>query len=195
MPTGSPRALFADYQLYGKGEAQGLIGRTLRLISGIIARDGRQLSVQLADRLAHFETAGLPDFVEKARALFTRPAIVPRRASLTPPGAEIARLDGHLEGISALCLLADGRLASGSYDETIRLWDVAIGAETARLEADTWVRALCVLQDGRLASGSNDDTIRLWDVARGTETARLHGHVGGVHVLCLLPDGRLASGS
>jgi hypothetical protein len=65
--TGSPLALFADYQLYSPGEAQGLIGRTLRLISGIIARDGRQLPVQLADRLAHVEKAGLPDFVEKAR--------------------------------------------------------------------------------------------------------------------------------
>jgi WD40 repeat protein len=76
--------------------------------------------------------------------------------------------------ISALCVLPDGRLASGSYDRTIRLWDVTTGAETARLEGHSGlVSALCVLPDGRLASGSYDRTIRLWDVTTGAETARL----------------------
>ena len=75
--------------------------------------------------------------------------------SLTPPGAETARLEGHSGAVSALCVLPDGRLASGSDDGTIRLWDVQRGAETARLEGHSdWVSALCVLPDGRLASGS-----------------------------------------
>ena len=81
-------------------------------------------------------------------------------------------------------------------DSTIRLWDAATGAETARLEGhDGSVTALCQLKDGRLASGSNDRTIRLWDVATGAETARLEGHEDCVNALCLLADGRLASGS
>jgi hypothetical protein len=37
---------------------------------------------------------------------------------------------------SALCALADGSLALGALDGTIRLWGPAIGAETARLELD-----------------------------------------------------------
>jgi WD40 repeat protein len=36
-------------------------------------------------------------------------------------GAETARLEGHSGSISALCVLLDGRLASGSYD--LRLCD------------------------------------------------------------------------
>ena len=69
-------------------------------------------------------------------------------------GAETARLEGHSGRVAALCLLPDGRLASGSWDNTIRLWDVATGAETARLEGHSgWVIALCLLPDGRLASG------------------------------------------
>jgi WD40 repeat protein len=89
-------------------------------------------------------------------------------------GAETARLEGHRREINALAVLPDGRLASGSDDLTIGLWDVSTGAETARLEGhEAWVRALAVLPDGRLASASWDKTIRLWDAATGAETARL----------------------
>jgi WD40 repeat protein len=63
-------------------------------------------------------------------------------------------------------MLPDG-LASGSIEDTIRLWDVTTGAETGRLEGHTnGVQALCMLPDG-LASGSIEDTIRLWDVTTG----------------------------
>ena len=73
-------------------------------------------------------------------------------------------------GVNALCVLPDGRLASGCDDNTIRLWDVASGAVTARLEGHSnEVATLCGLPDGRLASGSLDNTIRLWDVARGAD--------------------------
>jgi hypothetical protein len=195
--TGNPLGLFLDYQQYGAGEAQSLIGQTLRLIGGICARDPSQLLPQLIGRLAPFEAVPLPTFVETARALVRGLAIVPLRLGLVPPGAETARLEGHTSSVEAICLLPDGRLASGSGDRTIRLWDLATGAETARLEghADS-VRALCPLPDGRLASGSHDNTIRLWDVATGAETARLEGHTNWVRAaLCLLPDGRLASGS
>jgi WD40 repeat protein len=83
-------------------------------------------------------------------------------------GAETARLEGHSGPVWTLCVLPDGRLASGSYDNTIRLWDVTAGAETARLEGHSGsVAALCMLPDGRLASGSWDNTIRLWDVTAG----------------------------
>jgi WD40 repeat protein len=61
-------------------------------------------------------------------------------------------------------VLPDGRLASGSWRNTIRLWDVNTGAETAHLEGHSeWVTALCVLLDGGLASAAYDKTFRLWD--------------------------------
>jgi WD40 repeat protein len=194
--TGSPYSLYSDYQQYGVGKAQNLIGQTLRLISGICVRDSRQLPLQLADRLSHFETGGMAAFVEKARALIPKPAIVPRRPSLAPPGAETARLEGHTGSVISLCVLPNGWLASGSDDSTIRLWDVATAAETACLAGHSrWVRALCAVADGRLASGSDDKTIRLWDVTTGAETARLEGHAGIISALCAVADGRLASGS
>jgi WD40 repeat protein len=50
-------------------------------------------------------------------------------------------------------VLPDGRLASASRDGTIRLWDVARGAEAARLEGHSdMVTVLCVLPDRALLS-------------------------------------------
>ena len=123
--------------------------------------------------------------------------MIPLRPNLTRPGAETARLEGHSGPVAALCLLADGRLASGADDNTIRLWDVAAGAETARLEGHSGSgrRPLPARRTGGSPRALGTNTIRLWDVAAGAETARLEGHSGWVTALCLLADGRLASGS
>jgi hypothetical protein len=87
---------------------QSLIGRTLRLIAGICARDPRHLMPQLLGRLMDVADPAAPAFLAAARQHVTPPAILTERPSLTPPGAEIARLEGHSRNVWALAVLPDG---------------------------------------------------------------------------------------
>ena len=64
-----------------------------------------------------------------------------------------------------MCFSPDGKqLASGSMDETVRLWDVETGACVKTLEGHRYaVWSVCCSPDGRqLASCSGDWTARVW---------------------------------
>ncbi len=105
-------------------------------------------------------------------------------------------LQGHSEPVSALTLLGDGRLASGSYDNSIKLWDVQTGqcVQTLRGHSGS-INALTMLGDWHLASGSHDKSIKLWNVQTGQCVQTLQEHSQPVTALTLLGDGHLASGS
>lgn len=190
------RSLLTDYDQYAPADrsAQGLVRRALRLGAGSIGRDKRQLLPQLHGRLLGIETAEIARFVNNAHDLVPRPALVTQRPTLTPPGAQVARFEGHSSGVNALACLSGGRLASGSDDTTIRIWDLQSGSEITRLESiGGSVNALTALPDGRLAA-ARYCLIQLWDIATAAIIAQFEGLEGSVKALALLPDGRLASG-
>ena len=98
-------------------------------------------------------------------------------------------------------LRPDGKtLASGSADQSVRLWDVATHRQvgpplTGHTDA---VNSVAFSPDGKtLASGSADDTVRLWDVAITGRSAPLTGHTEAVYSVAFSsPDGKiLASGT
>ena len=54
---------------------------------------------------------------------------------------------------------------SGSYDKTIKIWDVETGQETLTLKGHLGhVYSVCFSPDGkRIVSGSGDRTLKIWD--------------------------------
>ena len=92
------------------------------------------------------------------------------------------------------------RLASGSGDQVIKVWDVETRDLVGTWEVQETGRdediSVAFSPDGsRLVSGFQDGTVRLWEVATRTEVAALAGHTDRVASVSFSPDGRLlASG-
>ncbi|MBI1929002.1 T9SS type A sorting domain-containing protein, partial [Candidatus Poribacteria bacterium] len=112
---------------------------------------------------------------------------------------EIDLLTGHTDPVSSVAFSPDGSLlASGSWDQTVKLWSVAERREIATLQGhNTVVSSVAFSPDGSLlASGSWDKTVKLWSVAERREIATLKGHSIDVLSVAFSPDGSLlASGS
>ena len=168
--------LLADYADPSLHPVPSIVGATLTLVANTLARRPRELPNQLLGRLSPGDVAGLDLCLQKAGARLVFPALVPRRPSFTPPGAELRRFEGHEDWVTSVAVLADGRRAlSGSDDKTLRLWDLESGAELRRFEGHEYrVTSVAVLADGRRAlSGSYDKILRLWDLDNGAELACL----------------------
>jgi len=75
-------------------------------------------------------------------------------------------LSGHGEAVQDVTLSSDGQFAlSGSWDKTLRLWDLNTGATVRVFQGHTKdVFSVAFSADNRqIVSGSRDKTIRLWN--------------------------------
>ncbi|KAK1865697.1 hypothetical protein I4F81_008223 [Pyropia yezoensis] len=89
------------------------------------------------------------------------------------------------------------RVVSGSFDKTLRVWDVTRDEELAVLEGHT-DDVTCVFVVNvpgaaggggtvqRVVSASHDKTLRVWDVEEGKQLAVLEGHTGWVMCVCVV---------
>ncbi|EIN03656.1 hypothetical protein PUNSTDRAFT_139370 [Punctularia strigosozonata HHB-11173 SS5] len=116
-------------------------------------------------------------------------------------GRLLKAVEGHTNIVCSVSFSPDGsQIASGSNDNTIRIWNTDTGKEIREpLRGHTdWVRSVSFSPDGkRLASASYDKTVRLWDVQTGQQIGQpLKGHTSLVLCVAFSPDGnRIVSGS
>jgi WD40 repeat protein len=95
--------------------------------------------------------------------------------------------------VDGLAFSPDARLlASGSKDNTVRLWDVERAFELRKLSGHTaWIKAVAFSPDGKwLASASVDGVVKLWEVATGRELKSLSGG-GSINTVAFSSDVRL----
>jgi WD40 repeat protein len=89
------------------------------------------------------------------------------------------------------------KIASGSWDRTVRVWDSSTGAVLSNLEGHSgMVTSVIWSPDGsKIASWSYDKTVRVWDSSTGAVLSTLEGHSGVVTLVSWCPDGsKMASG-
>jgi WD40 repeat protein len=104
-----------------------------------------------------------------------------------------------VDKIRSVSFSPDGRtFASGSEDNTIKLWNTKTGELIKTLPGHTGlIWSVSFSPDGEtLASGSEDNAIQLWNVKTRKLIKTLPGHKNKVYSVSFSPDGRtLASGS
>ncbi|ETO27540.1 G-protein beta WD-40 repeats containing protein [Reticulomyxa filosa] len=102
-------------------------------------------------------------------------------------------LQGHDDVMTCVRFSSDGsRIISSSYDETVRIWNIASGKQIQIFKGHSdLVYAAEFSPDGNIVvSCSKDKTIRLWDVKSGSEIMKLQGHSDQLLDVNFSPDGK-----
>ena len=101
-------------------------------------------------------------------------------------------LPGHSSFVNSLAISPDGQiLASGSWDKTIKIWNLEtaelIGTLTGHSDR---VNSVAISYDGKmLVSGSSDETIKFWNLHNGDLLCTFPGHSMEVNSVAINPKG------
>src|SRR5579859_2157996 len=102
---------------------------------------------------------------------------------------------GHSSWLEVIAWSPDSRrIASGSWDRSVQVWDAATGERVGAYRGHTKiVQAVAWSPDGtRIASAdqSYPGRVQVWDAATGAELTALYGDTAFVYDLAWSPDGR-----
>lgn len=109
------------------------------------------------------------------------------------PIEPVTPIAGHSKEAWSVAYSPDGKLlATGSDDETVRLWDLETSQLICELRGHVaTVTEVAFSPDGKLlASSSLDESVRIWDVDSRSLLKKLDGHTGPVRSLAWFADGK-----
>lgn len=99
----------------------------------------------------------------------------------------------HSGGVLGCAFSPDGKtILSGSFDKTLKLWDVDSGKEICFFTGHQGsVNGCAFSPDGKtIVSCSNDESLKLWDVKSGKEIRTFAGHESFVTSCAFSPNGK-----
>jgi len=152
--------------------------RTWHLPDGAMARLGKGVIDDIA-----FSPEGQYLAVASGIGVWIYEVATSRALMLIPTASSVRSVSFSPDGAT---------LASGAWDGTVKLWDVATGEPIATLEGHVdVVQSVSFSPDGATlaSSGAWDGTVKLWDVASREIITTLEGHGGAVWSASFSPDG------
>eukprot|EP00592_Proboscia_alata_P019608 CAMPEP_0194421738 /NCGR_PEP_ID=MMETSP0176-20130528/20994_1 /TAXON_ID=216777 /ORGANISM="Proboscia alata, Strain PI-D3" /LENGTH=233 /DNA_ID=CAMNT_0039230051 /DNA_START=477 /DNA_END=1175 /DNA_ORIENTATION=+ len=79
-------------------------------------------------------------------------------------------------------------IVTGSWDKTVRLWNVASGECRVSDDHTGWVWAVCLIADEKSIFSGSDMTVKMWDVNSGELVRSFEGHSRDVLSVCITSD-------
>ncbi|MDJ0658930.1 MAG: hypothetical protein QNJ42_05505, partial [Crocosphaera sp.] len=177
--------LIDDYDLVQNHESWqelGLIQKALYMSGNILAKDTTKLAEKLTRLLAAYQhIPKIKRLLETATQYQDKPWLCLLSPTISSPLAQplIRTLTGHSYWVEAVAVTPDGqKIISGSWDATLKIWDLATGnLENTLMGHSYWIEAVVVTPDGqKVISGSRDKTLKIWDLATGNLENTLMGH-------------------
>jgi len=115
-------------------------------------------------------------------------AVAPQIAQVQPT----LRLQGHTRPVFCVTFSPDGcKIASGSSDQTVRVWRVAEGKLCHSLRGKSWFRAVTFSPDNHFFVGAGEDEIIVWSATDGHLVQRFAAKTKGLNSLAFSSDGQL----
>ncbi|GBG31267.1 Vegetative incompatibility protein HET-E-1 [Hondaea fermentalgiana] len=155
-----------------------------------LSYDPDELTSQILARFGHESTNPLALSVEPPGS----PWLEPLRTTLPHPRDPLQHvLKGHTYHVTSVAIEGE-IIASGSRDNTIRIWNATSGEEQHLLKGHTGTINGIAIQGEVIVTGSNDKTVRLWSATSGKNQQILRGHSDTITSVAI--DGEvIASGS
>ena len=96
-------------------------------------------------------------------------------------------LNGHTSTVRSVVKLNETSLVSGSYDHTLRVWDMTNNTSRVLRGHTGYVLSVIKLNETTIVSGSSDNTLRVWDLTKNTSRV-LNGHTSGIRSVIKLNE-------
>lgn len=144
--------------------------------------------------------AELQDSLTRLARVAHRPRIIADGSLPDLPARALERtLEGHGDSVRGCAFSSDGaRIASASYDRTLKVWDARTGELERTIEAHGGAAFGCAFSpdSDHIASASYDRTLKVWNARTGELERRIEAHCGAVLGCAFNSDGgRIVSAS